>query len=68
MDQEIILGSNNLYLSKHLKKFFYSDIQGNEILIPLRNNSCQDRKISETEWDQEYYIIYNSYILEDKDL
>ncbi|HSD62651.1 MAG TPA: hypothetical protein VLB50_02600 [Ignavibacteriaceae bacterium] len=37
-------------------------------LIPLRDNCHPARITSENEWNQEYYIIYNSYVLEDKNI
>ena len=36
-------------------------------LVPPRDKYFINRIESENEWKQEYYIIYNSYILEDKE-
>jgi hypothetical protein len=36
-------------------------------LVPLRDRDYIKRTRRENEWSQEYYIIYNSYVLEDKD-
>ncbi len=36
-------------------------------IIPQKGISIQDDIIHENEWQQEYYIIYNSYVLEEKE-
>ena len=51
-------------MSSNLKKGI--EFQGNKILPQLEKKNL--RFITrENEWDQEYFIIYNSYILEDKE-
>ena len=61
-------------LSSNKKKNFLGDsnlkkgieIQKNKILPNINKKNIRYFS-KENEWDQEYYIIYNSYILEDKD-
>jgi hypothetical protein len=61
---------NNLIISMAVRKNSHHarmDESKNLHHIPLRNYFHPSRIKSENEWNQEYYIIYNSYILEDKD-
>jgi hypothetical protein len=55
---------NTRFSDSKLKKGI--EIQNNKIL-PNLDKRYVHRFHKENEWDQEYYIIYNSYILEDKD-
>ncbi len=36
-------------------------------IIPQRVNILNDDIACENEWQQEYFIIYNSYVLDDKE-
>lgn len=55
---------NNFLGDQHLKKGM--EIQNNKIMPRFeKRNSRRFRK--EDEWEQEYFIIYNSYVLEDQD-
>ncbi len=36
-------------------------------IVPQMENILQKNISVENEWQQEYYIIYNSYVLEEKD-
>ncbi len=67
MNEEIIKDQKNLFFSEHIRKYSCSFNVEDEILIPLRNKSSQERLMCEGEWNQEYYLIYNSYLLEEKD-
>jgi len=42
------------------------EIHNNKIIPVLRNNILEQIQ-EENEWAQEYYIIYNSYVLEEKE-
>lgn len=71
MDNDIMKVRNNLFRSMTVKKNSQRvkvEDSNNIKRIPLRNDFHPSRIKSENEWNQEYYIIYNSYILEDKDI
>ena len=36
-------------------------------IIPQKESIVQRNTFREDEWQQEYYIIYNSYVLDEKD-
>ena len=40
----------------------------NKRIVPKREEINTRREHQENEWQQEYFIIYNSYILEDKEV
>jgi hypothetical protein len=65
MDNKISSNKNDLLLKEsNLKKAI--EIHSRRIMPHLEKRN--KRSISkETEWDQEYYIIYNSYVLEEKE-
>ena len=65
MDKKSLSNKKNSYPNElNLKKGI--EFQGNKILPQLEKKNL--RFITrENEWDQEYFIIYNSYILEDKE-
>ncbi len=43
------------------------EIQNYKIIPQLYKFNIKEDSIRDNEWDQEYYIIYNSYALEEKD-
>ncbi len=43
------------------------EIHNRKIIPNLRNQFTQLQAPFKNEWEQEYYIIYNSYVLEEKD-
>ena len=53
-------------LLNHRRQRLGLEIHNNKI-VPNLNTNVLDRISEENEWEQEYYIIYNSYILEEKD-
>jgi hypothetical protein len=54
---------NNFLNDIHLQKGI--EIQSNKILPHLEKRNSQ--RFRKDEWEQEYFIIYNSYVLEDKE-
>jgi hypothetical protein len=46
--------------------FFLKDSEEIEESIKKDNNNmeAENKKLNDEEWEQEYYLIYNSYILE----
>ncbi len=68
MDKEITKKKENAFYSEHLRNYHNNLSKENNMKIPLRSKLFQNRLMSENEWNQEYYIIYNSYLLEEKDL
>ena len=55
---------NNFFNDSNLKKGM--EFKNNKIMPHLEKRNIR-RFSKENEWEQEYYIIYNSYVLEDKD-
>ncbi|MCL5028953.1 MAG: hypothetical protein M1480_08045 [Bacteroidetes bacterium] len=43
------------------------EIHKHKILPQLYKKNLLEHVSNENEWEQEYYIIYNSYVLEEKD-
>ena len=43
------------------------EIHNHKILPQLYKKNLLEHTSNENEWEQEYYIIYNSYFLEEKD-
>ncbi len=65
METNTDLKRQNILLS-HKRQRLGLEIHNNKI-VPNRNSNILGRVSEETEWEQEYYIIYNSYVLEEKD-
>ena len=65
MDTKSEIKRQNIFLN-HKRPRLGLEIHNNKI-VPNRNSNILERISEENEWEQEYYIIYNSYILEEKD-
>ncbi len=70
MYEEILRGGNTSFFTvlgrKSIKKTKRRNYNNNVILSSLDLNMPESIE-KENEWQQEYFIIYNSYILENKE-
>ncbi len=63
-DAEALIQNSGLEKSNSEKYIF--EFNGNK--VPLKSlRVLRDDFIRENEWQQEYYIIYNSYVLDEKE-
>jgi hypothetical protein len=65
MDKKLLSNKGNSFLDdSNLKKRM--EIHSHKIVPHIEKRNMR-RFNREDEWEQEYYIIYNSYVLEEKD-
>ncbi len=65
METRIDIKRQNL-LMNHQRQRLGLEIHNSKI-VPNLDRTILERISEENEWEQEYYIIYNSYVLEEKD-
>ncbi len=54
-------------LMNNQRSKFGIEIHNHKIVPQLYKNNLLEQVSNENEWEQEYFIIYNSYVLEEKD-